>query len=180
MASNEPMRTPRGTAIAEASDSAYVKLMKQADAFEELIEAYDGSAAASEEIAQATVDYYNALVNVIAGIRQLRESIGEMFDRTIEEMMLETMSDADKGSYYANQIDLLAGQLSTATDPAEIERLTSQLALISRLGQRAIGLDLVNGFIRAFGGGLRQNRRESRGAGQRFDLRRRERALIDA
>ena len=114
-------------AIAAASDSAYVALMKQADAFEELIDAYDGSAAASEEIAQATVDYYNALVNVIAGIRQLRTSIGEMFDKTIEDMMLETMSDADKGTYYANQIDLLSSQLSTATDPAEIERITSQI-----------------------------------------------------
>jgi hypothetical protein len=115
------------TAIADASDSAYVSLMQQADAFEELIEAYDGSAAASEEIAQATVDYYNALVNVIAGIRQLRASIGEMFDRTIEEMMLETMSDDGKKDYFANQIDLLAAQLETATDPAEIERLTSQI-----------------------------------------------------
>lgn len=114
-------------AIAAASDSAYGALMKQADAFEELIDAYDGSAAASEEIAQATVDYYNALVNVIAGIRQLRTSIGEMFDKTIEDMMLETMSDADKGTYYANQIDLLSSQLSTATDPAEIERITSQI-----------------------------------------------------
>lgn len=114
-------------AIAASGRSAYESLMDMADAFEDLIVAYDGSADASNEIAQATVDYYNALVTVVAGIRQLRTTIADMFDTTIEDMLLETMSDTDKRAYYASQIDLLSSQLAGATDPAEIERITRQI-----------------------------------------------------
>lgn len=115
------------TAIANASDSAYVKLGRTADAFEALIEAYDGSADASKEIAQATADYYNALVNVIAGIRSLRTSIEEMFNKTIEDFSLETMTDDEKKIYYQQRVADLRLQLGTATDPAEIERLSQQI-----------------------------------------------------
>lgn len=115
------------TAIANASDSAYVKLMKQADAYEALIAAYDGSAEASKEITQATVDYYNSLVNVIAGIRSLRTSIEEMFNKTIEDFSLETMTDDEKKIYFQQRVADLYSQLSVATDPAEIDRLSQQI-----------------------------------------------------
>jgi hypothetical protein len=114
-------------AIAEASDSAYTALMKQADAFGELITAYDGSTEASTEIAEATAAYYASLVNVIAGIRQLGQSIEQMFAGTIEDMTLETLTDDEKKLYYQGQIAGLYSQLSGATDPAEIERITRQI-----------------------------------------------------
>jgi hypothetical protein len=114
-------------ALARAGASAYESLQMTADAFEELIEAYDGSAEASMEIAEATAAYYNQLVQVIAGIRQLGRSIDEMFGGTIEDLTLQTLDDAGKRKYYQDQIALLYGQLGTATDPAEIERITKQI-----------------------------------------------------
>ena len=114
-------------AVANAGKSAYAQLDDMASAFEDLIAAYDGSADASKEITQATVDYYNALVNVIAGIEQLKGSIADMFGKTIEDFTLETLSDDEKKAYYQQRVADLYNQLSTATDPAEIERITRQI-----------------------------------------------------
>lgn len=114
-------------AIAAATDSAYVRLGKTADAFRELIEAYDGSAEASKEISAATAEYYQQLVNVIAGIRSLGRSIDEMFAGTIEDFTLQTLDDQGRKEYYQRQIELLYGQLGAATDPTDIERITRQI-----------------------------------------------------
>lgn len=114
-------------AIADASGSAYEALSRQADAFGELIAAYDGTAEASQEIAEATAGYYNALVSVIAGIRQLGASIESMFGQTIEDLTLETMTDDEKKVFYQSRISDLYGQLAGATDPAEIERISRQI-----------------------------------------------------
>lgn len=113
--------------LARANASAYESLQMTADAFGELIEAYDGSAEASLEIAEATAAYYNQLVQVIAGIRQLGQSIDAMFGGTIEDLTLQTLDDDQKKQYYQNQIALLYGQLGTAVDPAEIDRITKQI-----------------------------------------------------
>ena len=114
-------------AIARAGRSAYETLDAMADGFEDLIIAFDGSEEASKGIAQATVDYYNALVNVIAGIEQLRTSIASMFDATIEDMTLQTLDDGGKKKFYQDRISQLYGDLGAASDPADIERITKQI-----------------------------------------------------
>lgn len=114
-------------AIARAGQSAYSALADTAGAFEDLIHAYDGTTDASKAIEEATVGYYNALVSVVAGIEQLRTSIGSMFDDTIRDLMLQTLDDSGKKRYYQDQISQLYGQLGTATDPADVDRITKQI-----------------------------------------------------
>lgn len=114
-------------AIATAGQSAYASLGDTADAFEDLIASYDGTTEASKQIEEATVSYYNALVNVIAGIEQLRRSIDTMFGDTIRDLTMQTLDDEGKKRYYQEQVSLLYGQLQGATDPAEVQRITSQI-----------------------------------------------------
>ncbi|MCE7877156.1 MAG: hypothetical protein DYH14_07480 [Betaproteobacteria bacterium PRO3] len=114
-------------AIATAGQSAYASLGDTADAFEDLIASYDGTTEASKQIEVATVSYYNALVNVIAGIEQLRRSIDAMFGDTIRDLTMQTLDDEGKKRYYQEQVSLLYGQLQGATDPAEIQRITGQI-----------------------------------------------------
>lgn len=113
--------------IAQATESAWMGLRRTADAFGELIEAYDGSTEASKEIAQATAAYYQQLVQVIAGIRQLGQSIDAMFGGTIEELTLQTLDDQGRKQYYQDQIASLYSQLGVAVDPADVDRITRQI-----------------------------------------------------
>jgi hypothetical protein len=123
--------------IEAATMSSTEQMSAMGQALRELAAEYDGSLEATEALTLATGEYYSSLVQMLAQIQSLRESIGNMFDNTGESLLLQTLTDEEKYARYQQQAADLRSQLATANSPEEVEAITRK---INDLVQAAFGL----------------------------------------
>jgi hypothetical protein len=121
-------------AIAQTATTAY---QGQLAALRTLVTAYDGSQASTEALAAGTQLYYQALIQLLVQIRQVRTAIGDMFDQTARGMTMQTLDPQGQYAYLQAEANRYRDQITTATDPAEIQRLSN---LINQDMTQAFGL----------------------------------------
>jgi hypothetical protein len=80
--------------------------------------AYDGSAAAAVKLQSATMNYYNAQMQLIAQIQDARTSIGDLFGNTIRNFKLAGLDNQGKYNFYQQEAASLQAQALTSSDPA--------------------------------------------------------------
>lgn len=93
----------------------------------DLAKEQDGSVKKMAELAQATAAYRQALTETLLALRQVRESLTELFAGTREEILLGGQTDQFRYDYYRAQASSLLAQLETTTDPAQVESLSQKI-----------------------------------------------------
>jgi len=103
----------------------------------ELIAVYDGTAASSLALAQATLARRESEFALLTELEAVTASVSGRIASFREQLILDGLDDAGQYNRYRDQIADLADQLATAGSAAEIERLTSTA---DSLGKTAYGL----------------------------------------
>lgn len=119
-------QSPMGDAIA-SNGTQWDKLNQAGAALDSLTTFYDNSADATTALTTATENYYNSLVQMLAVIEQLKESIAGMFADSIRMYTTSGMSPEDKYRYIQKEVTGWQEELKTATDPARINWLAGQI-----------------------------------------------------
>lgn len=88
---------------------------------------FDGSLASATELANASANMYQLELNLIGQIQGLLQSTNAMFGNSIEQIQLSVMDTSQQYDYWRTQTDDAWAALMTATDPAEIARLSGRV-----------------------------------------------------
>jgi hypothetical protein len=91
------------------------------------MKAYDGSTTSAQNLQQATVAYYNAQIQLLAGIEQTKQAIGDMFGNTVRNFKLAGLDNQGKYNFYQNEAASLQQQILNSSDPATIQALSQRL-----------------------------------------------------
>jgi hypothetical protein len=92
-----------------------------------LIDAYDGSLAATNNLTSASVAYGNAMGTLIGQIETVRKAIGDMFGETIRSLTLTTLDKAGQYAYLQNEAETLRTQLLGSANPDTIRALAEKI-----------------------------------------------------
>lgn len=111
--------------VANANTTAYGAVLKLRDGLSSLVSTYDGSTAATNNLAAATAQYVAAQVQALVQIEQLKSSLSGLFGDSIRQIQLATMTPDQQESFYLTEAANLQTQLSTAIDPATINSLST-------------------------------------------------------
>src|SRR5258708_4003483 len=65
-------------------------------AMRKAMQAYAGSSTAATNLAAATTSYYNAQVQLLAGVSQVKQAIGDMFQSTYRNIATTGLNNQDK------------------------------------------------------------------------------------
>ena len=114
-------------AINDSNATAMDAYEKQREAFDELAKATPPTAVGLAALSQASQDLYKSTVTMIAGMVQLKQTINGMFSDTRESILRSTMDTPELYEHIRQQTQGLYTQLQTATDPAKINSITSQI-----------------------------------------------------
>lgn len=124
---------------------------EQRQAVLDLVRAYDGSEAATQRLAASTTERYQMELALLAQITGMRISVTDMFDASMERIKQSVMAPADLYSYLTGRSEDLSAQLALATDPQQIQRLSSQIdAIVSQaygLIPSGVQGDYAQGFL---------------------------------
>lgn len=117
-----------------------------------LLETFDGTAESTQTLQDATVAYWNALVNLLAQIEQVRRNISESVEQSRRDIALAIAPD-EKARYnlYDEWYSQAMGYLGRATDPESINRYANQaqsnlmnaFALLTPEQQRRLAPDFL-------------------------------------
>jgi hypothetical protein len=110
------------TMLYESSNQFQTALSNNDRAIRAQLEAYDGSLESTQALAQATVDYYNAQVQLLASIEQVRLAVTGMFDTVLQSIELSGMTAQQQYEFYQRQANDARDAALLSTDPAEIQR----------------------------------------------------------
>jgi hypothetical protein len=113
--------------IALSSSSATDAMQRHNDALMAMISTYDGSAAATKNLAAATQGQYQLEMQMIQQIQSALSATHSMYTDSIESIKMSVMDNPAKYDYLRTQADTLYQQLSTASDPAKIQGLADQI-----------------------------------------------------
>jgi hypothetical protein len=91
------------------------------------MKAYDGSTTSAQNLQQATVAYYNAQLQLLAGIEQTKASIDDMFGNSIRNYKLAGMDSQGKFDFYKSDAAALQQQALGSSDPETIKNLASRI-----------------------------------------------------
>lgn len=92
-----------------------------------LIASYDGSAAATATLAASTTARYQQELALIGQIQNAMAATHDKYASSIDAVRMSVMSEDEKYKYLRSQTDTIYDQLSKATDPAQIEKLSNKL-----------------------------------------------------
>jgi hypothetical protein len=116
--------------IGAEARGAYGALMDAGTSIRGLIDKFDNTADSATNLANATLAYYNAQVQLLAQLERVRNAITGpqgMFANTERDLRLSTLDNTGKYNFYSNEISTLRGQLATATDPAQIQAIAARI-----------------------------------------------------
>jgi hypothetical protein len=113
--------------IAQSSSSATDALHRNNNALMAMISTYDGSAAATKNLAAATQGQYQLELQMIQQIQSALSATHSMYTDSIESIKMSVMDNPAKYDYLRSQADTLYSQLSTASDPTKIQGLADQI-----------------------------------------------------
>lgn len=91
---------------------------------EDALAAYDGSTEGTKNLTAATKAYVDAQVAALIQIQNIRDGLTTLFGETTRAMELALMSTEEKQKFYLNEALATMDLLKSATDPAEIDRLS--------------------------------------------------------
>lgn len=115
------------TAIEEQAGGLWGAYNRAESAQNALIASYDGSAAATATLAASTTARYQQELALIGQIQNAMAATHEKYSSSIDTVRMSVMTEEEKYKYLRSQTDTIYDQLSKATDPAEIERLSNKL-----------------------------------------------------
>lgn len=107
-------------AIAASAQTAYTTFQKQGAALQQLRQSFDDSTSAATGLASATVSYYNAQVQLLAQIQQVKTAVSAMFGDTIRSLTLTTLDNSGKYNFLQKEADQLRDALLKSNDPTQI------------------------------------------------------------
>jgi hypothetical protein len=113
--------------IALSSASATDALHRNNNALMAMISTYDGSAAATKNLAAATQGQYQLELQMIQQIQSALSATHSMYTDSIESIKMSVMDNPAKYDYLRSQADTLYKQLAKATDPAQIQNLANKI-----------------------------------------------------
>lgn len=114
-------------AVDTANDTLFDAAAKQLDSLHDLIAAYDGSYEANQQLSQGLAQRYQLELQMLAQIDSVAGSINKTFAKSIEQIKLSQMTEAQKYDYLTDRAEALAAGLSGMTDPAKIQDTMDQI-----------------------------------------------------
>ena len=114
-------------ALATANQTTLQNYEQQRQAFMTLASTTPATADGLTALANASADLYKSTVQLVAGMLQLKSSMGAMFADTRENIIRSILPPDQLYERIRQQTQDLFNQLATATDPADINRLTQQI-----------------------------------------------------
>lgn len=114
-------------ALKSANATALDTLRAQGSALVDLANKFDGSAAMTQTLAKAQSDYRASLINLLASIEQVKGELHDMFGQTREKIARSGLSDDQLYQRLQDQAGQKFGELQSATDPAQAQRLAKEL-----------------------------------------------------
>ncbi len=131
--------------IAQNASGATGALQRNNDALMALVSTYDGSAAATKNLAAATQNQYAMELSLIGQIQNALASTHDMFATSTDAIKMSVMDDSQKYDYLRSQADALYKQLATATDPAQIQGLAEKINTTINSAYNMLGADQQKG-----------------------------------
>lgn len=110
-------------AVADSQLTAYGSVMKLRSGLTDLLSTYDGSTAATNNLAAATAQYVQAQAQALLQIEQMKTSLGDLFGGSVRQIGLQVMSTADQINFLQNEANKAYTDLGTAIDPTTINNL---------------------------------------------------------
>lgn len=116
---------------AAAAEAASRTLMAtwydQGDALRELLDTFDGSAAATATLAQLTQARYQTELQLAQQLAESMASTHSSFESSIRSIQLAVMTDQQKYDFFDQEADTYRDVLATLTDPASITDYAGKL-----------------------------------------------------
>ena len=137
----------------EAAQNQYGAALKANNAaIREAIKQFDGTAASTQKLSAATVQYYNAQLQLMAAIAQVSQQINEMFDSTFRNIMLAGLDKQGQYDFYQQDAEAARALLASANDPEMIRQLSARInqninaafSLLSPEEQRAMSGQFIS------------------------------------
>jgi tape measure domain-containing protein len=97
-------------------------LKEQGAALIQLAQRFDGSAQATQQLAQAQSAYRNSLLQLLVTIRQIQDELKDMFQSTRQRIQRAGMTDQELYNSLQAEADQRFARLQTLTDPAAVQR----------------------------------------------------------
>jgi hypothetical protein len=110
-----------------ASRTALETVRAQGTALVDLANKFDGSAAMTQTLAQAQQTYRASLISLLASIEQVKGELADMFGQTREKIARSGLTDDQLYQRLQDQAGQKFGELQSATDPAQAQRLAKEL-----------------------------------------------------
>ena len=114
-------------ALATATNDAYDNFISAGAALTKLANECDGSTASVTALTAATSSYAQQQVQLLVYIEQLKGSLNDLFNNSIESIKLSTLNPQEQYDYYETKINGLLKELSTTTDPSKVNDLAAQI-----------------------------------------------------
>jgi RecA/RadA recombinase len=113
--------------IARAQDTALGVYRSQMDQISTLVENFDGSAAAAQELNSALTQNQQAAYQLAAAIAQISDQVDSMFMSSARQIRESVMSPGELFASRKAERDTLRRSLNSLTDPEEIARVAGQI-----------------------------------------------------
>jgi DNA-directed RNA polymerase subunit F len=91
----------------------------------DLANSMDGTVGSMQDLATATTNYRQAVVQTLLTLKQMKVDIDALFAGTRESLTIYGMSPLDTYNYYRNDADAAYAELQTTTDPARARTLAN-------------------------------------------------------
>lgn len=126
IASRDPLKDV--AAGMEASSHGLTTALKNNEAsIRGVMSAYDGTLKSTQNLQQATVGYYNAQLQLLAGIAQAKAAIDDMFGSTFRNIKMAGMDKQGKYDFLRKEAADLEEQALKSDDPETIRRLADRI-----------------------------------------------------
>lgn len=113
-------------AIAAQTSGAYGAFDRAGLALQALMDGFDGTTAAANQLTGATGAYYSAQVQLLAQLEMVKQALTGpegLFAGTIRNIRMSVLDDAGRLDFLRAETEGLRGRLLDAKDPGEIQRL---------------------------------------------------------
>jgi hypothetical protein len=114
-------------ALTQSSKSLYATYQDEGTAMRGLISTYDGSLAATTQLASATQARYNTELQLAQQIAAVVDSSHQMFMSSADAVRYAVLDTQGQYAFLQQQSAALQAQLATAIDPTQINSIAQQL-----------------------------------------------------
>jgi hypothetical protein len=115
-------------ASTEANSNRFqTALRNNATAIKDAMSHFDHSTASTEHLRDATIAYYNAQLQLISGIDQVKQSVDDLFGGTIRSLEMGGMDKQGQYDFLRNEAATLQQQALASSDPETVRRLAEQI-----------------------------------------------------